>query len=155
MLGVQDKLTVCLTNAVPAPDSAMVWGEFKALLEILTVPVTLPVAAGVNVTDIVAAFPGARIRPVGRPVALNPGPETLTFEIETLAFPMLVKVTGLLPLVGTGTLPKLNAVELAASARAGALTVSVAGALIELPARLRSVTLNFAPLSEVISPGVV
>jgi hypothetical protein len=137
------------------PESATVSGEFEALLVTVTPPVALPVAAGVNVAANVAVCPGGKMSPLDRPLALKPAPETLTFEIAMLEFPALVNVTFWLLLVETVTLPKFNAVELALRTRVPALTVRVTTALEELPALLLTITSNCAPLSEVVSAGVV
>jgi hypothetical protein len=56
-------------------------------------PVTLPLAAGANVTLRAADCPGVRIIPVAIPAALKPAPEMLTLEMVTLAVPALVKDT--------------------------------------------------------------
>jgi hypothetical protein len=52
-------------------------------------------------------------------------------------------------------LPKLNDAELALRRAVAALTVRVAALLVTLPAQLVTVTVNCAPLSEVVVTGVV
>jgi hypothetical protein len=53
----------------PLPDKVIDAGEFEALLVTVTLPVTLPVAAGAKITFKVAAYPGVRMSPVGTPLA--------------------------------------------------------------------------------------
>jgi hypothetical protein len=92
VLAVQLKLTECAC-ATPVPVRVIVAGEFEALLVTLTLPVALPTTAGAKVTLTLAVCPGDKTSPVTPPPALKPAPETVTFEIVTLKFPMLVRVT--------------------------------------------------------------
>src|ERR1700758_103425 len=92
---------------MPTPFSGTEIGEFVALLVIVTLPVTLPIAAGIKVTFKVAVLPGVRTVPADTPLALKP-PEMLTFEIVTLELPEFVIVTGRLELVPVLTFPKLR-----------------------------------------------
>src|SRR6266478_9871863 len=133
----------------------MVAGELVALLVTETLPVTLPVAAGAKVTFKVAVCPGVRIVPADTPLALKPAPEMLTFEIVTLELPELVSVTARVLLAPVFTLPKLKLVGLALSRSVAVFTVSVATPLVTLPAELLTTTVNWAPVSEVASAGVV
>ena len=64
MLAIQFKLTECAC-AVRVPVSAIVIGEFVALLVTVTVPEALPAAAGVKVTLNGDVCPGDR-DPEGR-----------------------------------------------------------------------------------------
>lgn len=48
MLAVQDRATECGVTATPVPESAIAVGEFVALLEMLTLPLTDPAAPGAN-----------------------------------------------------------------------------------------------------------
>ena len=89
------------------PDRPIDAGELAALLGIVTLPVTLPVLAGVNVTFSVVLCPGDKIVP-DAPLALKPGPEMLTFESVTLAVPEFVTEIGCDATLPTLTLPKLN-----------------------------------------------
>ena len=66
--------------------------EFEASLLTVTLPVTGPVAAGVNDTFNIAVSPGFKMSPAGTPLALKPAPETLIFEIVTWEFPAFVSV---------------------------------------------------------------
>lgn len=54
MLAVHDS-DVEYETAAPVPENEMDVGEFEALLAIVTLPLTLPVAAGANVTFTVMA----------------------------------------------------------------------------------------------------
>ena len=133
------------------PASEIESGELLALLETVSLPVTLPAAAGVNVALIVVVCPGFRITPEA-PEALNPAPETVTFEMVMAALPAFVSVTFCELLAETFTLPKLRADVLEFRIRVEALTVSVAALLVALPALLETVTLNCA---FEVSAGVV
>jgi hypothetical protein len=90
------------------PENEIVSGEFEALLVIATLPVTLPDAAGANITFIVADPPGLRMSPVEIPFTLKPAPEIVTFEMETLEPPVFVSVTDCILLLPTFTFPKLT-----------------------------------------------
>ncbi len=133
----------------------MVLGEFVALLVTVTLPVTLPVADGVNVTFKVAVWPDVRICPEETPAAVNPAPAMLTPETVTDEFPAFVNVTGRMLLLPRLTLEKLKLVWLAFRMSVAAFTVNVAALLVTLPAALVTVTVNSAPLSAVVSAGVV
>jgi hypothetical protein len=90
------------------PETEIVSGEFTALLVIVTLPVTLPEAAGANVTFIVTDAPGLRMSPVEMPLTVKPAPEIVTLEIETLEPPVFFSVTGCVLLLPTFTFPKLR-----------------------------------------------
>jgi len=80
-------------GVTPVPIRVNVEGELVALLATATLPLALPDAAGAKVTLRVAVCPGVSVCPVDKPVASNPAPETLTFEIDTSEFPAFVNVT--------------------------------------------------------------
>ena len=126
-------------------------GEFGALLVTVTLPVTLPVEAGVKVAFSVAVCPEDRMVPVATPLALKPGPETLTFEIETPEPPALASVTGKLATASIVTLPKFSVDGLAFN-WPGALTVKLAALLVALPVLLLTVTVNCVVVCGLISP---
>ena len=130
-------------------------GEFAALLVTVTLPVNEPVLAGVNVTLSEAVFPGATVCPAETPVALNPAPETVTFETVMFELPLLVNVTLWELLLPTFTLPKLKVAGSALNERVAALTVSFAALLVTFPALLVTETVKLAPLSDVVSAAVV
>lgn len=96
--------------AVPVPDTVMVAGELLALLTKETDPEIAPEAAGANVTLAVMLAPAATVVPALTPLTLMPAPEMLTAEIVAVALPELVKVTALLELLFTTTLPKARLV---------------------------------------------
>jgi hypothetical protein len=157
VLAVQVSETECWTGCcVPVPLRFTVAGELVALLVMVTVPATVPVAAGAKVTFRVAVWPTPRICPLLTPPALKPGPAMLAPEIVTLAVPVLVRVTGRVLLLLTFTLPKAKVVGLGVSfSVAGAFTVKLALLLEVLPAELLTVTLNCDPESAVLVAGVV
>ena len=92
-------------GGAPEPDKVIVVGELVALLVTITVPDTFPVADGANVTLKTVFCPGLRTIP-DAPVALKPGPETLTLEMVALELPELVKVVLKVLLEPMVTLPK-------------------------------------------------
>jgi hypothetical protein len=144
-----------LTATTPVPEREIVSGEFLALLETETLPVTLPAPDGAKVAVNVATCPGANITPEERPAALNPAPETVTLEIVTLEFPAFVSVMLLELLLDTFTLPKFNEDELELRRSVEAFTVRIAALLLAVPATLETATVNFALFSAVVSAGVV
>ena len=133
----------------------MASGEFVALLATATLPVMLPAADGVNVAVNAAVCPGVKMSPPETPLALKPGPETLTPETVTSEFPALVNVTLLVALLDTFTLPKAKLEALEFRRSVPVVTVSVAEVLVALPMLLVTWTANWALLSEVTSAGVV
>ena len=139
------------------PDRLINAGEFAALLVMVTLSVTLPIAAGAKVTVKVAVCPGPRMSPLDRPLILKPAPEPekVTLEVVILALPELVNVTLWLLVVPILTLPKLKVDALAVSCPGTALTVRVAALLITLPAELLTVIENCEPLSAAVVIGVV
>ena len=86
------------------PASAMVDGEFVALLLTMTDPMAGPLAEGANRTLKDVDWAGLRIKPAALPPALKPAPETRTCEIVTAEFPALVSVMFCELLPGTVTL---------------------------------------------------
>lgn len=90
------------------PTSPTVAGDVLALLVIATLPIALPVAAGANVTLRMALCPGAKMVPLGTPVALNPGPDTLVFEIVMVDWPESVNFKVKVPLLPRYTFPKFR-----------------------------------------------
>jgi hypothetical protein len=153
-LGDQLNATEWLTAVTPVPESVMESGEFVALLATEMLPVTAADEAGVKVAVNVVVCPGFSITPEA-PLALKPGPDTVTAEIVTTELPAFVSVTDCVPVFGMVTLPKLkeDALELRISDEA--LTVRIAALLVALPAPFVTATVNFALLSVVVSAGVV
>lgn len=137
------------------PENEIVVGEFEALLAIVRLPVTLPVAAGANVTLTAIAWPAAMICPLETPLALKPAPERLTLETVTLEAPESVRVVEIVLLLPTLMLPKLRFEELRLKVPGVDVTVRVAVALVTLPAEFETATANCAPLSVLVVAGVV
>jgi hypothetical protein len=142
-------------DCTPVPVVEIVAGELVALLATVTPPVTLPVDVGAKVTFKVADCPGARTVPEDTLLALKPAPDVLTPEIVTLELPEFVRVTPRVLVAPVSMLPKLKLVELALSTRVEAFTVRVAALLVTLPDALLTTTENCAPVSAVVSAGVV
>jgi len=76
--------------ATPVPLSATVAGEFGALLEIDTEPLTLPAAFGANCTLKFPLCPAANVKGIARPLKLNPVPVTVACEIVKLDVPLFL-----------------------------------------------------------------
>jgi hypothetical protein len=108
VLAVQASATVCGVVDTPVPEVLIVAGEFVASLVMDTLPVTAPAVVGANCTLTVADWFGVSISPAVTPVALNPAPITFTFEMVTLALPLLVSATLSELLLPSLTLPKLK-----------------------------------------------
>jgi hypothetical protein len=107
----------------PVPVSAIVAGEFVALLTTDTLPVTLPTAVGAKATFTVADWLGIKMVPDVTPLVLNPVPVTVTPEIVTFEFPLFVNVSPNELLVPTPTFPKLRFVGFAPSRKVAATPV--------------------------------
>jgi hypothetical protein len=150
-LGAQLKKTECVTGARPVPESATVNGEFVALLVTMMLPVALPAVAGLSVP----LCPGERMTPASPPPALNPAPETLTFEMVTLEFPVLVRITFCVLLLDRFMLPNAKLVALLFKRKVAALTVRLAALLVALPALLLTTAVNCIPLYEVVAAEIV
>ena len=142
-------------DATPLPARVTVAGELLALLAMLTPPGTLPAAAGAKLTVRVALWPGASTCPLLMPLTLKPVPVTLIPDTVTLELPLFERVVFRLLVAPTFTFPKLKLVGLALSESVAAFTVRVAALLVALPALLETTTVNCAPLSAVVSEGVV
>jgi len=71
------------------------------------VPVALPAACGVKLTDTLAVFCGATVMGRVGPAKVKPVPETDACEMVRLNLVVLVMLTGLIKLLPTCTLPKL------------------------------------------------
>jgi len=85
------------TTGVPAvPVSATVCGELPALLTMVSVPVLVPAAVGVNVTEIVQLAPAARSWPLMQVVigeTMVKSPLTLRVETRSARLPVFDNVT--------------------------------------------------------------
>jgi hypothetical protein len=155
VLAIQDNMTEWVTGATPVPARAIVCVPPDALLATSMLPVIAPLAAGVNVAFKVAVWPGVRTVPADRPLALNPAPEMLTFEIVTFAVPAFVSVTLCELLLETFTLPKVRLAELTLRTGVPGFTVRMAVLLTTLPTLLVIATVNCAPLSALVVAAVV
>jgi hypothetical protein len=170
VLAVQDNATEWGVAATPVPDSAMADGEFVALLAMLTLPFTNPAAAGVNCAVIVTDWFGVSVSPEVTPLSLYPVPDTVTPEIVTFEFPLLVSVVVNELLLPTFTLPKATLDVLSPRRRVAATPVPLreivsgdVGALlttvtdpVTLPAVLGpNAALNVAALPAAMITGVV
>jgi hypothetical protein len=102
-------------GAVATPPSAMVSGEFGALLTIEILPLAFPTVVGANfaVNDVPA--PALSVAGAVKPLMLKPAPEALPDEITTLAAPVFVRVTATDALAPLIRLPKLMLAGLALS----------------------------------------
>jgi len=77
-------------GATPVPDSGMLSVGLLAFEMIVTLPVTLPADAGVNVTLKLALWPAVSVTGAVIPFRLKPAPLIPTCEIVTLDPPVLV-----------------------------------------------------------------
>jgi len=87
LVGVTDR-----SGCTPVPVRETVAGELVAVLVTPTAPETLPAEAGVKATRSEKLCPAARVSAPGKPLKLNPTPETVTDETVTEPVPVLVKV---------------------------------------------------------------
>ncbi len=94
----------------------------------LTLPVTLPLAAGAKVTSNVAVCPGVWMSPAEAPLTLKPGPKMLIFEKVTSELPDAASVTARVALLPTATSPNFKFDGLALICP-GSVTVRVAALL--------------------------
>jgi hypothetical protein len=93
LLAPQFSVTKCEVLLTPVPVSATPLGVFVALLVIVTLPLTLPVALGAKTTFISAVCPAAMVVPLTPLVTLNPVPVTLIPETVKLELPVFLTVT--------------------------------------------------------------
>src|ERR1700675_2145053 len=142
--------------AIPVPLSVTEVGEVGALLTIEMFPVTGPTAAGKNATIIVVCCPTFTFRGSVKPLTLKADPVSFTWVIVNVAVPVLVIIRDWVELLPTTPYAKLTELELSwiRDAKAG-VRVSVAFALVTLPAVLLTTTSNVDPLSAVAVTGVV
>jgi hypothetical protein len=86
-------------------------GPFEASEFTVRLPFDVPEAVGENSTLKVALWPAANVAPELIPARLNPAPEILALEIETLELPVLVTVPESVCFLPIVTLPKLIALR--------------------------------------------
>lgn len=103
VLAVQLSATECCTWATPVPVSAMLIGVLLAVLATTTLPVTVLPLVGVKVTVNVAVLPEVTTCPAVTPDAMNPAPVSVTADMVTLEFPLLVRITFCALLLPTAT----------------------------------------------------
>jgi hypothetical protein len=115
-------------GTVPVPVSAIVIGEFGALLATEILPVAFPAEVGKNCVVKLKLWPGWTVCPAGDPTMLNPVPVILAWLIVTLAVPGLDKFSDTDPLAPTTTFPKLT--DAGVLARAGCVPAPVKGMVI-------------------------
>jgi hypothetical protein len=116
--------------------------------------VRVPAAVGVNFTLIVQLAPAVTVLPQVPTPAKPKSPLTLAVKVTVVGV-LLVAVTNCAALlVPTAWLPKVKEVgdRLKPAAE---FNVSVAALLVTLPAELLTITVNCAPLSELVVAGVV
>jgi hypothetical protein len=114
-LGAQVKDTECDAGCTPEPDREIIAGGSVALLMMLTLPVTVPLAAGAKVTSNIAVCPGVRMSPAEAPLTLKPGPEMQIFEIVTSELPEAASVAARVALLPTAKFPNFRFDGLASS----------------------------------------
>ena len=157
------------------PESAIVADAFAALLVNKTPPVRAPAVAGAKVAVPVVLCPGFRMTPLDTPVALNPAPETLTWDNVIAAVPVFDTVNVCDAVVPISTLPKAKLVGLSeswpcaddaedkgATLRAQTLGTSadplmnliVSVPLVTLTVKARSIAVRGAPAAATISKFV-
>jgi hypothetical protein len=90
-LGVKSSVAECDVGWTAVLGREMVTLGLVALLVTLTLPFRVPAADGAKVTFKVAELPAFKIKPEDTPPMLNPAPESVTFEMETLEAPSLAK----------------------------------------------------------------
>ena len=93
---------------MPVPLTETESAELVALLTTVTVPLSVPVVFGANTICIVAVCPAASVAPLIPLVTLYEDPLTLTPEIVTLEFPVLIRDTARVVLSPTVSLPKFR-----------------------------------------------
>jgi hypothetical protein len=98
----------CGWPAVPVPLSAIVSGEFGALLATEMLPVAAPAEVGANFTPNVTLCAAVNVCGVERPVVLKAAPVTVAEVTFTLAVPLFVNVTFTVLVLPVNWLPKLT-----------------------------------------------
>ena len=92
VLAVHDRLTLCVTITAPVPESVIVAGDPVALLVTVTLPLTLPVTAGLKSTLKVRLWPAFKVVGTLKPLVAKPAPVTVAVEIWSSDPPLLVRV---------------------------------------------------------------
>jgi len=154
LVGLTDSVFVAAT---PVPLKAIEVGDVGALLVMEMLPDTAPATVGTKATVIVVCWPAFTLRGSEYPLSTKEAePVCDTCVMLKVAVPVLVTTKAWDVLLPTTVLPKLIEVELTWIAGSGtALTVSVAAALVTVPALLLTTTRYVDPLSDVAVAGVV
>ena len=104
----------------------------------------------------VVCCPAFTFKGRANPLTLNPEPGAVIWVIFSVAVPVFLIIRACDDVVPTTTFPKLMDVEPTWMAGAGAaFTVSVAAALVAVPAVFVTTTRNVDPLSAVVVTGVI
>jgi hypothetical protein len=145
VLAVHDRLTLWVTVTTPLPERVIVAGEPVALLVIVTLPLTLPVAVGLNITLKVNFCNGVSVTGTLTPLSVYPVPAAPIAEICTFELPVLVIVTGCVEDVPFVTFPKLTAFVLSVRISVAATPVPVSATTVgDVAALLTNVILPLA-----------
>jgi hypothetical protein len=112
LLKLRDTGEIDSAACVAMPATETVSGAFGALLITLRLPDAAPTVWGANWICTVTAWPMATIPDEFPDITVNPGPETVAWEISTLAVPVFVTVTLCVALLPTATFPKLRLLKL-------------------------------------------
>lgn len=91
-----------------------------ALLTTVRLPVTLPTAVGVKLTDSERLLPAARATEPDKPLTANPVPDTVADETVTAPVPVFVSVTASEAELPTSVFAKLRLLTLLDSKYVGA-----------------------------------
>lgn len=100
-------------GCAPVPVTAILSGEFAALLTTVIDPVRLPAAVGANDTFSVALSAGLRVPGISIPLAVRPAPVSVMDEIVTAEFPAFVNAICCSVVVPVAIAPKLTLLLLA------------------------------------------
>ncbi len=135
---------VSVPGVRPVPESGILRGELDALETTLNVPLTAPALVGAKAAVKVTLWLAARVTGRFSPLTEKPAPLGVACEIVTVAVPVLVKVSDLLLLLPTCTLP---------NARLAGLGLRVPG-VIPVPERLSTTVLFvwFEVVAKVMPP---
>ena len=142
--------------AIPVPLRLTEVGEVSALLTIEMLPDAAPANVGRKAAVIVVCCPAFKFKGKVKPLTLKPAPDSVIWLTFNAAVPMFLRIRAWDNVLPATTFPKLMDVELTWIAGAGAaLTVSVAAALVAVPAVFVTTARNVDPLSAVVVAGVV
>jgi hypothetical protein len=135
--GVTERLGLLAAEPVPLSGNVCV-GLVGSLLTMLTLPLTLPAAAGVNVTVACTDWPPPIVCGMLIPLVVKSVPATVKLETVRFAFPAFVSTRFVVPFEPTSTLPKSIALGPTdnfgwPAATAVAVKLAAAGELPESP----------------------